>query len=112
MDCEPSDRSLCIARIFITISESLDFGVCRELGKQMRDSETCARLMYFSNRSSAVISIGAATLADIFDPAVRGRKVSVNLCQHADPVPMTHIVFEDGNLLHSTTARTGNFDLV
>lgn len=27
-------------------------------------------------RSSAVLSIGAATLADIFDPAERGRKVS------------------------------------
>ena len=35
----------------------------------------CVRLICFSNRSSAVISIGAATLADIFDPAVRGKKV-------------------------------------
>ena len=43
--------------------------------------ETCARLIYFWNRSSAVISIGAATLADIFDPAVRGKKVGVNLDQ-------------------------------
>ena len=26
------------------------------------------------------MSIGAATLADIFDPAVRGKKVGINLC--------------------------------
>jgi hypothetical protein len=58
-----------------------------------------------------VISIGAATLADIFDPAVRGRKVSINLCQHTNAFPMTHIIFKDGNLLHSTTAWTGNFDV-
>ena len=32
------------------------------------------------NRSSAVISIGAATLADIFDPEVRGKKVGIGLC--------------------------------
>ena len=32
------------------------------------------------NRSSAVISIGAATLADIFEPAVRGKKVGIDLC--------------------------------
>ena len=35
----------------------------------------CSKLICFRNRSSAVISIGAATLADIFDPAVRGKKV-------------------------------------
>ena len=35
------------------------------------------RLICFPNRSSAVISIGAATLADIFDPAVRGKKVGI-----------------------------------
>ena len=35
----------------------------------------CSRLIYFPNRLSAVMSIGAATLADIFDPAVRGKKV-------------------------------------
>ena len=40
----------------------------------------CARLICFLNRSSAVISIGAATLADIFDPAVRGKKVGINRC--------------------------------
>ena len=41
-----------------------------------------ARLIYaFSNRSSVVISIGTATLADIYDPAVRGKKVGIiNLC--------------------------------
>ena len=27
-----------------------------------------------------MMSIGAATLADIFDPAVRGKKVGINLC--------------------------------
>jgi hypothetical protein len=26
------------------------------------------------------MSIGAATLADIFDPAIRGKKVGVDLC--------------------------------
>ena len=40
----------------------------------------CSRLIYFPNRLSAVMSIGAATLADIFDPAVRGKKVGINLC--------------------------------
>ena len=42
----------------------------------------CAKLIRFPNttRSSAVMSIGAATLADIFDPAVRGKKVGLNLC--------------------------------
>jgi hypothetical protein len=51
-------------------------------GSWVNKSEThCARLICFSNRSSAVISIGAATLADIFDPAVRGKKVlGVDLC--------------------------------
>ena len=37
-----------------------------------------ARLIYaFSNRSSVVISIGTATLADVYDPAVRGKKVGI-----------------------------------
>lgn len=35
--------------------------------------------MLFENRSSAVISIGAATLADIFEPAVRDRKIGISL---------------------------------
>ena len=41
------------------------------------DSQITARLIYpsFPNRSSAVIAIGAATLADIFEPSVRGQKV-------------------------------------
>ena len=38
----------------------------------------CAKLICFPNRSSAVMSIGAATLADIFDPVVRGKKVGIN----------------------------------
>ena len=40
----------------------------------------CPRLICFPNRLSAVMSIGAATLADIFDPAVRGKKVGINFC--------------------------------
>ena len=55
--------------------------MCRELGKIKVKLADCVRLIYFfPNRSSAVMSIGAATLADIFDPAVRGKKVGINLC--------------------------------
>jgi hypothetical protein len=32
-----------------------------------------------SHRSSAAVTIGAATLADIYDPAERGKKVGVIL---------------------------------
>ena len=39
-----------------------------------------------------MISIGAATLADIFDPAVRGRKVSVDLLINTDSFS-THILY-------------------
>ena len=52
-------------------------------GSWVNKSEThrlCKANIYFPNRSSAVISIGAATLADIFDPAVRGKKVSIDPC--------------------------------
>ena len=52
----------------------------------------CSRLIYFQNRLSAAISIGAATLADIFDPAVRGKKVGYQpLC-----FPMSDIVSKLG----------------
>ena len=50
-------------------------------------STDCARLICFPNRSSAVISIGAATLADIFDPAVRGKKVGIDLRVCAFRIP-------------------------
>lgn len=56
-----------------------------------------------SHRSSAAVTIGAATLADIYDPAVRGKKVGVILKK----IPWLTMAFEDGNLLHSTAAWTG-----
>lgn len=34
--------------------------------------------VYPPHRASAAITIGAATLADIYDPEVRGKKVGVN----------------------------------
>ena len=55
-----------------------------------------ARLICFPNRSSAVISIGAATLADIFDPAVRGKKVGIDrpsCFQLTDIVPKLGIYY-------------------
>ena len=76
----------------------------------MRLSESKADIyIYFPNRSSAVLSIGAATLADIFDPAVRGKKVGVTSIGNI--VSMAYIVFEDRDLLRSTIAWTGNFSL-
>ena len=72
---------------------------------------TYARLIHFPNRSSAVISIGAATLADIFDPAVRGKKVGINN-NFLLVMTLTHFIFQDGDLLYCTTAWTGNFYLI
>ena len=66
------------ARVFIKFTESLDSDVCKELGKPNLILRVYARLICFPNRSAAMISIGAATLADIFDPTVRGRKVGIN----------------------------------
>ena len=56
-------------------------------------TDRCCKVNMHPNRSSAVISIGAATLADIFDPAVRGKKVRIErfLCVH-----MTDIVSKLG----------------
>ena len=76
MNCEPSFRRIQ-GVVFIKFPESLDFGVCKELGKSERLTDV-AMLICFPNRSSAVISIGAATLADIFDPAERGKKVGID----------------------------------
>ena len=61
-----------------------------------------------SHRSSAAVTIGAATLADIYDPAVRGKKVGINI----KFLSMSDFFFEDGNLLHCTTAWTSNSYLV
>ena len=55
--------------------ESLDSGVCRELGNIRFYGLRKTHTYILPNRSSAVLAIGAATLADIFDPSVRGQKV-------------------------------------
>ena len=66
------------------------------------------RLIYFPNRSSAVLSIEAATLADIFDPGCStGKKVGVTSIGNI--VSMTYIVFENRDLLRSTIVWTGTF---
>lgn len=53
------------------------------------------------SRSAAVMTLGAATLADIFDPHERGRKV----CQ--DPSHLELILtISDGNILHCTSTRS------
>ena len=66
-----------------------------------------ANTVCFPIRSSAVLSIGAATLADIFDPAVvRGKKVGryQPLC-----FPHNWHCIEVGNFLHCIIAWTGVF---
>lgn len=52
-----------------------------------------------------MISIGAATLADIFEPAVRGRKVGIT---GLDTIMITtDFILKDGDLFLFTTAWTG-----
>ena len=58
-----------------------------------------------------MISIGTATLADIFDPAVRGKKVRINN-NFLFVMTMTDFLFKDRDLLPCTTAWTGKIYLI
>ena len=64
------------------ISSVIGFRCLQGAGQvKVRLSDYSRLIICFPNRLSAVMSIGAATLADIFDPAVRGKKVDINnLC--------------------------------
>jgi len=104
-----SRATYLMVHVFINCPRVIGFRCLQAAGWVNVTFRDYARFIYFQNRSSAVIAIGAATLADIFDPAVRGKKVAINIISFW---PLTDFVSEDGDLLHCTSAWTGNFYLM